>query len=1398
MTLFKFNNDIDEDDDDDDDEKIQRNHHAVQMDNLNCFQYIFFTWMTPLIRKIFLQKILPSNLNQCSPFDSCNLNSIRLIRFWQQQSERNGSFENVSLLSTLFRFFRTRFIMTCLVYILCLATGYLSSTFFVKKLLEELEAIIMIETIDVKIVDHNTNKSIIVNYGVHNISGSFKWIVALYLCEFCRAISFSIMFAISIRTGIRCVNAMNGIIYHKIMTKNQYGHYTKMTTTTTTTPATMTNIQPNNLFANDIWKVYQMIYMSPLMIGSPIIIIVTIIYTYLLIDTSAFYGISLFIIIFLLQFIIIKRQTILRNRLMKQTDYRLLLINQLVKFSRTIKFHGWEQPFQNEIQHCRSAECSIIRRYQFLQCLSTSLALLAPMLITIINILVHTWLGNDLTVSTAFSLIMLNYIAAHGIRSLPNYFREIVNGRVALKRAEKFLKQDDHKSNIINNNEMIDNQNAIEMIKCSFIWTGQNGEHSSSLTDITLSIAKKNHVCLYGPVGSGKTALLLSIMGQTQCSKGEIRLFSQKIAYVSQKPWLQNSTIKENILFELPMNQKRYYETLMKCSLIEDISLFADGDDTVIGENGVKLSGGQKQRIALARAVYSDSDIYLIDDCFSSLDSRVVKAIFNNIINGILRHKTIIFITKNLYLLNDDDFVVIMNNGKIEQFEKHSKLLQTSNEYCLCLENSKISNNNDQHSKLSEIIDQQDDDENCCSDDSDLDSDSLDKILYQQQQQQQQSNNDNQNGIRKLSTKNSYDSLKSLMAQYDNDDDIESNGKYNAKTKSKTTKNLNKFHKKTISWSVYKTYIQSSGGYFCFALMIIIFIMQTATSTFSNWWLSYWLNQGSGSGSLLLQNGTTTIDETSIIINPNLRLYQSIYLISFIIVIFTSLIMAIMFVRIITIAANTLHNRILAKIIYSPIIFFDTIKAGKIINLFSHNMDELDNQLPVALDGFLQRLLIVIGNFIIIISMLYWFTIPFIFFIILFYLIFRYYRKAMYWLKQADMCLRSPIYSFVNNTIDGLATIKAFGMERKFEENFHTICDQQIVAFYYYQCAIRWLSIRIDCLCILASLCITILVIFNLNYIGSAYAGLLITQSLQLSGLLQFVIRLALELETRLVSVERINTYTDLIKVEKSIHHKLESNDDQNLKQLLMANGGEWPSKKRISFRQVSLRYRQHSPLVLDSVSFDINGGEKFAIIGRTGAGKSSITYALFRLIEICSGSIYIDNIDIQTISLKHLRSKLSIIPQDPVIFQRTVRKNLDPLLRIKDEQLWQVLEQVMLKDKILSFENGLNEMINEDKFSTGEKQLLCLARALLHRNKIIILDEATSSMDDRTENNIWNIIQKNFNDCTIILIAHRLKTVLKCDQLIVLQNGKVIEQGNPIELQQNSNSYFFKMISKA
>lgn len=703
---------------------------------------------------------------------------------------------------------------------------------------------------------------------------------------------------------------------------------------------------------------------------------------------------------------------------------------------------------------------------------------------------------------------MLNYIAAHGIRALPNYLREFTNGNISLKRIERFLQLDDHKLYLMHT--MLNEKNAIEMINCSFFWSYQNHQ-KMLLSNLNLCLAKKDHICLYGPVGSGKSTLLFSIMGQTHCSTGEIRVFSQKIAYVSQKPWLQNTTIKENILFGLPYDEKRYYKTLMKCSLIEDIDQLEYADDTIVGENGAKLSGGQKHRISLARAVYSDSDIYLIDDCFSSLDTKVLKNTFNSIIKEFLQDKTVIFVTRQLYLLDNNDLVIMIDDGQISQPKKHLTLLQESEEYRNLVEQSKIVEEiqNNDSPKLTQKTNE-----------------NMDYFSEEKNDSEEENNSeiedDQINEKSQINFKhNSNNSLKSLMKHLDsnleddNDNDVEAasgqaevfGSKYFFSNlfcpRSKAVNKKLKLDKNSISWSVYKKYIESSGGWLMFSFLITVFFIQMPTCTFSNFWLSYWLKQGSGNGINRTDNqNLTNIDKKSIIDNPNLHFYQLIYLILFFVVICTSIIMAVVFVRIVTTAANTVHRNILAKVVHSPIIFFDSIQIGKIINLFTHNMDELDNHLPVAIEGFFQRILLVMGNFIIIFFTLYWSIIPLIIFCIAFYIIFRYYRKAMYWLKMADMRLRSPIYSYLNTTIDGLSIIKAFRCEILFQNNFAKLCNIHAAAKTYHLSAVRWLSIRIDFICILISFIVTLFIVFNAQTIGTAYAGLVITQSLQVNYLL--------------------------------------------------------------------------------------------------------------------------------------------------------------------------------------------------------------------------------------------------------------------------------------------------------
>ena len=684
----------------------------------------------------------------------------------------------------------------------------------------------------------------------------------------------------------------------------------------------------------------------------------------------------------------------------------------------------------------------------------------------------------------AFSLVMLNYIAAHGIRSMPNYLREIANGRVALGRIERFLRLENVPTYI--SYEMDDETtNAIEMIDATFSIHGSDASQTIEndidlnqfngfiLSDINLIVPKKTHLCLYGPVGCGKTALLLSIMGQTRCLKGKVRLESNQIAYVSQSPWLQNCSIRDNILFGLPFDRKRYYEILIKCQLAQDISRLSDGEHTLVGENGRQLSGGQKQRIQLARAVYSNHEIYLFDDLFSALDPPVAKTIYNQIFRGLLRNKTVIFVTNHLHLLDQDTLVAMLQNGKIVRMEKHSSLYDNVKEYRDDVDKLRLIESQPLVQPVQESPNQ--------NNDSTIDMQNyLSDLLFKDEKLESDENN-----AANATKCGSITSLASLMAKFDdnnnnNDQNMESNGKLSTSVGIKRSKSIGR--------STYAQYIISGGGWCSFAVMFIIFGVQTGASTFANWWLGYWLKQGAGSRS----NVSNSIQD-----NPDLSYFQSLYIILFGCVIVTSFLMGCLFAQFIVRAANRLHFETLTKLVYSPMAFFDTIQLGRILNLFSHNIDEIDSQLPISLDGFLQRFMLVMGTFVLIIGTLHWFSIPFVAFCVIFVLIFRYYRKATYWLKKCDIQLRSPIYSHLQTTIDGIATIKAFNGEHRFATQFSKLCDRHQAASWLSCCNTRWLSIRIDIICILANVLVCLLVLFNLKHVGSAYAGLVITQSMQ-------------------------------------------------------------------------------------------------------------------------------------------------------------------------------------------------------------------------------------------------------------------------------------------------------------
>ncbi|XP_072111302.1 ATP-binding cassette sub-family C member 5 isoform X5 [Mobula birostris] len=468
--------------------------------------------------------------------------------------------------------------------------------------------------------------------------------------------------------------------------------------------------------------------------------------------------------------------------------------------------------------------------------------------------------------------------------------------------------------------------------------------------------------------------------------------------------------------------------------------------------------------------------------------------------------------------------------------------------------------------------------------------------------------------------------------------------------------------------------------------------------------------------------------------------------------------------------------------------FFDITPSGRILNRFSKDMDEVDTRLPLQTEMFIQNIILVFCCIGVIAAVFPWFLVAVAPLVILFMILNQVSRIFIRELKRLDNITHSPFLSHVTSSIQGLTTIHAYNKTAEYRHRYQELLDANQAPFFLFTCAMRWLAVRLDVVSIVLIGTTAVMIVLMHGHIPPAYAGLAISYAVQLTGLFQFTVRLASETEARFTSVERIHHYIKILELEASAHVKDKTPP------------ADWPQHGQITFANVEMRYRENLPLVLKKVSFTIKPQEKIGIVGRTGSGKSSLGIALFRLVELSGGSIIIDGVNITEIGLADLRSKLSIIPQDPVLFTGTVRYNLDPFQQYSEEQVWDALERTHMKECIsqlpLKLESDVME--NGENFSVGERQLICVARALLRRCKILVLDEATAAMDTETDSLVQETIRESFADCTMLTIAHRLNTVLSCDRVMVLSQGQVMEFDKPSVLLSNENSRFGAMFAAA
>uniref|UniRef100_A0A2K5RIC2 Multidrug resistance-associated protein 1 n=1 Tax=Cebus imitator TaxID=2715852 RepID=A0A2K5RIC2_CEBIM len=1038
---------------------------------------------------------------------------------------------------------------------------------------------------------------------------------------------------------------------------------------------------------------------------------------------------------------------------MKSKDNRIKLMNEILNGIKVLKLYAWELAFKDKVLDIRQEELKVLKKSAYLAAVGTFTWVCTPFLVALCTFAVYVTVEekNILDAQKAFVSLALFNILRFPLNILPMVISSIVQASVSLKRLRIFLSHEELEPDSIERLPVKNGggTNSITVRNATFTWARSE---PPTLNGITFSIPEGALVAVVGQVGCGKSSLLSALLAEMEKVEGHVAI-KGSLAYVPQQAWIQNDSLRENILFGCQLEERYYRSVIQACALLPDLEILPSGDRTEIGEKGVNLSGGQKQRVSLARAVYCNSDVYLLDDPLSAVDAHVGKHIFENVIGpkGMLKNKTRILVTHGVSYLPQVDIIIVMSGGKISEMGSYQELLARDGAFAEFLRTyASTEQEQDPEDNGSTVMGEEEAGVTGIS--------SPGKEAKQMENGLLVTDRAGKQLQRQLSSSSSYSG--DISRCHNSTAELQK-----AEAKQEETWKLmeaDKAQTGQVKLSVYWDYMKAIGLFVSF-LSIFLFMCNHVASLASNYWLSLWTDDP-------IVNGTQEHTKVRLSVYGALGISQGIAVFGYSMAVSIGGIFA----------SRRLHLNLLDNVLRSPMSFFERTPSGNLVNRFSKELDTVDSMIPQVIKMFMGSLFNVIGACIIILL-----ATPIAAVIIpplglIYFFVQRFYVATSRQLKRLESVSRSPVYSHFNETLLGVSVIRAFEEQERFIRQSDLKVDENQKAYYPSIVANRWLAVRLECVGNCIVLFAALFAVISRHSLSAGLVGLSVSYSLQVTTYLNWLVRMSSEMETNIVAVERLKEYSE---TEKEAPWQIQETAPPN----------SWPQVGQVEFRNYCLRYREDLDFVLRHINVTINGGEKVGIVGRTGAGKSSLTLGLFRINESAEGEIIIDDINIAKIGLHNLRFKITIIPQDPVLFSGSLRMNLDPFSQYSDEEVWMSLELAHLKDFVSALPDKLDHECAEggENLSVGQRQLVCLARALLRKTKILVLDEATAAVDLETDDLIQSTIRTQFEGCTVLTIAHRLNTIMDYTRVIVLDKGEIQEYGAPSDLLQQRGLFY-------